>query len=149
MTKEHFVRYVKHFVAHAKASKEWPVVLLLDNHDWHLAIDTIHYCKQNDLTFLIFPPHCSNNHQPFDKFLSGSLTTYVNLAYDACITNNPDTTMTIYDIPSVVNTPFHLNPLPADTKTCFQVSEIHPFSGIFFRTKNLRNLTFQTKLLLL
>jgi len=34
MTEDHCVRNVKHFIAHAKPSKERPVVLLLDNHDY-------------------------------------------------------------------------------------------------------------------
>jgi len=34
MMEDHCVRNVKHFIAHANPSKERPVVLLLDNHDY-------------------------------------------------------------------------------------------------------------------
>jgi len=41
MTEDHFVRYVKHFMAHARPSKERPVFLLLKNHNLHLSIQAI------------------------------------------------------------------------------------------------------------
>jgi hypothetical protein len=138
MTDGRFVRYEMHFVARAKPSKERPIVPLLDNYDWHLFTDTIDYCKQNGVTFLIFPPHCSHKHQPLERYVSGSLMTYVKRAYDTRITNNPGTTMTIYDIPSVVNTPLlsetfsskYQNRLPDFWNLSIQ-------RGYFFKTKNL------------
>jgi hypothetical protein len=91
MTEEDFVR---HFVAHVKASKERPVTLLLDNHDWHLFIEV----------------------------------TYVNRAYDACITNRQGTTVTICGIPSVDNIPFYC-------KYQSRVSGIYLFSRAIFENE--------------
>jgi hypothetical protein len=124
MTEEHFVRNVKHFVARAQLLKDSPAFLVLDNHDSHLSIGSIDYCKQNGVTVLNFPTRCSHKLQPLDRSVNGSLTTYVNRAYDASISNNPGATVTIYDNPAVVNTPFHLTPFPANTEADFQVSGI-------------------------
>ena len=50
MKAEQFLKFVKHFVSHVKPSKERPVVLLLDNHDSHLSIAALDYCKENSVT---------------------------------------------------------------------------------------------------
>jgi hypothetical protein len=42
-----FLEFVEHFVSHVKPSKERPAVLLLDNHDSHLSIAALDYCKDN------------------------------------------------------------------------------------------------------
>lgn len=43
MTAEEFYNFIVHFVAHVRPLKENPVLLLLDNHESHLAIKTINY----------------------------------------------------------------------------------------------------------
>jgi hypothetical protein len=55
MKAEQFLKFVKHFVSHVKPSKERPVVLLLDNHDSHLSIAALDYCKENGVT--VSPSH--------------------------------------------------------------------------------------------
>ena len=55
MVAEHFLEYMKHFVKHVRPSKENPVLLLLDNHDSHLAIDILDFAKENGVILLSFP----------------------------------------------------------------------------------------------
>lgn len=136
MKEEHFVRYVKHFVAHAKPSIERPVIILLDNHDSHLSIEALDYCKQNGVTVLTFPPHCSHKLQPLDVSVYGPLKTYVNRACDAWVTNHPGQTMTIYDIPGIVNSSLHLAVSPGNIKSGFQVSGIYPFNRDIFQDED-------------
>ena len=66
------------------------------------------YRKQNGVTVLSFSPHCSHTPQPLDVSVYGPLKTYVNRACDARVTNHPDHTLTIYDIPGIVNSSLHL-----------------------------------------
>ena len=131
MTEDHFARCVEHFTAHAKPSKETPAVLLLDNHDLHFPIQAIRQCKQNGVAVLIFPPPCSHKLRPCDRSVKGSLTTYVNRAYDACVTKHPGTVMTIHDTPCAVNTTLNQTSFPDNTKTDFQVLEFTLSAGIF------------------
>jgi hypothetical protein len=142
-------KIVQHFVTHAKPWKEKSVVLLLGNHDWHISIDTINYCRQNDVTFLTFPPHCSHKPQPLDRSVSTSLTTCVNRAYDACITKNPGTTMTIYDTPSVVTLVYIWVIFLQIPKRVSRFLEFTHSAGIFFKAKNLRKLAGMIELPLL
>jgi hypothetical protein len=145
-----FFIYWKNLVASAKPSKERPVVLLLENHDWYLFIDTIDYCKQNGVTFLIFPPHCSHKHQPLEISVSGSLMRHVENAYDSCITYNPGSTIKIYDIPSVVNILLVCESFSSKYQNRYpEFWNLSIQRGYIFKTKNLWNLTLQTELLLL
>lgn len=50
--KEHFIKFVNHFIHHVRCSKERPVLLLLDNHESHLSITALDICKQNGVTVL-------------------------------------------------------------------------------------------------
>ena len=73
MEPEMFLSFMKHFVKTVKVNIEHPVLLLLDNHYSHLAIDVLDYCKDNGVVLLSFPPHCSHKLQPLDRTVFGSL----------------------------------------------------------------------------
>jgi len=66
MTTDSFVLYLKHFIRHVKCSPNHPVMLLLDNHESHMSIEELDLCKENGVTLLTFPPHCSHRLQPLD-----------------------------------------------------------------------------------
>ena len=53
MTEENFTKFLEHF-KHIKPSKESPVLVLLDNHDSHLAV--LDFANENYIVFLSFPP---------------------------------------------------------------------------------------------
>ena len=63
--------FMKHFVKTVKVNIEHPVLLSLDNHYSHLAIDVLDYCKDNGVVVLSFPPHCSYKLQPLDRTVFG------------------------------------------------------------------------------
>ena len=73
MEPETFLLFMKHFVKTVKVNKEHPVLLLLDNHYSHLAIDVLDYCKDNGEVLLSFPPHCSHKLHPLDRTVFGPL----------------------------------------------------------------------------
>ena len=73
MEPETFLLFMKHFVKTVKVNTEHPVLLLLDNHYSHLAIDVLDYCKDNGVVLLSFPPHCSHKLQPLDRTVFGPL----------------------------------------------------------------------------
>jgi hypothetical protein len=83
MMEDHFVRYLKHFIANVKPSKERPVFLLLDNDDSHLSIEALDYYTQNGATVVSFLPHCSHKIQPLKVSVCRPFKTYANCACDA------------------------------------------------------------------
>lgn len=132
MMVEEFYKFMEHFVAHAKPSKEHPVLLLLDNHDSHLAIKTINYAKDNGVVMLSFPPHCSHRLQPLDRSVYGPFKKYLSSAQDSWLRNNPGKSMTIYDIPSLVRDALPLATTPINIMKGFKVSGIEPFNRDIF-----------------
>jgi transposase len=66
MTNENFSEFMKHFIKHAKPSAEHPALLILDNHQSHINLNVINFAKENHVTLLSFPPHCSHKLQPLD-----------------------------------------------------------------------------------
>lgn len=66
MQQAEFVRYMRHFIQYSIASKERPVLLLLDHHTSHLSVEAIDLAAENGVNILTFPPHCSHRMQPLD-----------------------------------------------------------------------------------
>lgn len=132
MNEDKFYDYIQHFVRNTKPTKERPLLLLLDNHDSHLSIKTLDYCKNNGVVVLSFPPHCSHKLQPLDRSVYGPFKHYVNNASDDWMRSNPGKTMTIYDIPPIVKIALPLAATPQNIMSGFFVSGIHPFNRNIF-----------------
>lgn len=127
------MKLVKHFVFHVKPSDEGPVLfLLLDDHDSHLSVAALDYCKEDGVTILSFPPHCSHKLQPLDRNVRGPLITYVNRACDTWIAKDPGETMAIHDVPSIINRRLNFAAASADIKAGFLVTLIFPYNRPFF-----------------
>ena len=89
MTAENFLIFLQHFARGAKPSHEKKVLLLLDNHSSHIAIDIINFGRDNEIVLQSFPPHCSHKLQPLDRPMFGPLKKYFSDGQDAWMRNNP------------------------------------------------------------
>ena len=132
MIGDDFLLFMKHFVAVTKCTKEKPVLMLLDNHDSHINIPLIDYCRENGVVLLSFPPHCSHKLQPLDRSVYGPLKKYVNSSCDGWMKTHPGKTMTIYDIPGIAKEALPLAATPSNIQKGFQVSGIYPFNRNIF-----------------
>ncbi|XP_046671044.1 uncharacterized protein LOC124361051 [Homalodisca vitripennis] len=59
---ESFLTFIKHFHGHVRSSKGNPCLLVLDNHESHLSIEVLNFCKENGIVMLSFPPVACNRH---------------------------------------------------------------------------------------
>lgn len=132
MKEDNFQKFAKHFVKYAKPSKKNPVLLLLDNHDSHLSIEVLDYFKENGVTILSFPPHCSHKLQPLDRTVYGPLKKYYNHASDNWLASHPGKTITIYDIPELVKTSLPLAATIDNIQSGFRVTGISPLNENIF-----------------
>ena len=134
MTKENFCDFMKHFVKHAKPSAENPALLILDNHQSHVNIDVINYAKENHVTLLSFPPHCSHKLQPLDVSVYGPFKTYINQKSDTWMRDpaNAGKSMTIHIIPSLVSYAFPKAFTPTNITAAFRATGIWPFDKNIF-----------------
>lgn len=127
-----FITFIEHFHKHVRPSKEDKVLLLLDNHDSHLSISVIDFCRDNGIVLLSFPPHCSHRLQPLDKSVYGPFKKAINNASDAWMKNHPGQRMTIYDIPGLVRVALPQAGTPANIAAGFRSTGISPFNRDIF-----------------
>lgn len=133
MTNENFLLFVQHFVQFTRCSKEKPILLILDNHESHLSIPVLNFCKTNGVVLLSFPPHTSHKLQPLDRAVFGPLKRYFNTCADGWLKSNPGKTMNIYDIPLILKESLPLAATPSNIQKGFAVAGIWPFNQEVFQ----------------
>lgn len=89
MTQEMFVKYLQHFVKFSHSSKEDQVLLILDNHESHVSLEAINFCRDNGIVMLTLPPHGTHKLQPLDVSFFGPMKTYYSRACDEWMVNHP------------------------------------------------------------
>ncbi|EGI66260.1 hypothetical protein G5I_05223, partial [Acromyrmex echinatior] len=132
MEEEHFIKYCQHFVRHVRPSKEKPVLLLLDNHESHLSIEALDYLKENGITVLSFPYHCSHKLQPLDRSVYEPLKNHINTACDNWLVSNPGKSLSIYHISEIIKTALPLATTSINIQAGFRVSGISPLNENIF-----------------
>jgi hypothetical protein len=103
MTGDDFLLFMEHFIKNTGVTNDRLVLLLLDNHQSHLAVKVLDLGKENGLVLLFSPPYTSHKLQYFDRSVYGAFKTFVKSASDAWLGSNPEINMTVYDIPSTVS----------------------------------------------
>lgn len=108
MTAVNFVSYLKHFTRYVRPSKEFPILLLLDNHASHVSLEAIDFCRENHIVLVSFPPHCSHELQPLDKTIYGPFKAFFNEAADSWMRKpvNAGKVMTIHNLPAMITEAF-------------------------------------------
>lgn len=73
LTSDLFLIWLKHFVEKTRPSKDFPLILILDNHTSHRSLEAVSYCRENHVYMLILPPHCTHLLQPLDLVIFSPL----------------------------------------------------------------------------
>lgn len=133
MQDETFILFLKHFQKHTNASLLHKVLLVLDNHSSHIHINSLDFCKENGIVLLSFPPHCTHKLQPLDRSVYGPFKKAINTACEAWMRNHAGKTMSIYDIPSIINTAMPLAFTQANIQAGFRKTGIFPFNRDVFQ----------------
>ncbi|XP_055918448.1 uncharacterized protein LOC129950541 [Eupeodes corollae] len=77
ITKDLFLKWFKRFIEWSRATKEQPVLLLLDGHASHVkSIEVIDVARASGVVMLCFPPHCTHRMQPLDVTFMKPLSSY-------------------------------------------------------------------------
>ena len=132
MSAAYFTEFMKHFIKHTKGSKDCPVILILDNHDSHISIETIDLSKENGVTLLTLPPHCSHQLQPLDRSVYGLFKTFYNQAANAFMVSHPGKIITIYAVAELVGKADKQALIPRNIRSGFAASGIWPFNRDVF-----------------
>lgn len=96
-----FLEWLKHFSTFAKPSEDDPVLLVLDNHGSHIALDSYNFCRDNHIHMISIPPHTSHRLQPLDVSFFGPLKSAFNRECDKYMRANVFKKITPYDIAGI------------------------------------------------
>lgn len=132
INQETFVEYLNHIIKHTRCTPERKILLILDNHDTHISLDAVDTARSHGVVMLTLPPHTSHRLQPLDRSVYGPLKTAYNRALDGWLRSNPGKTVTIYEIPTLVNQAQMLAVTPSNIIAGFQATGIHPFNRDIF-----------------
>lgn len=128
MKKEQFLFFLQHFKNHVKPTVECPVLLLLDNHESHLSITGLDFCKENGIIMMTFPPHCTHKLQPLDRGVFGPLKSAINNECANFMRIHPGKPITIHNLPGILINPLDLACTPSNIKGGFQTAGIYPLN---------------------
>ena len=132
MTSDLFPEALAHFIKFMSVSKDNPGVLLMDNHISHLSLDAIDMAKENGLSLLTFPPHCSHKLQPLDVGVYGPFKRYYSSLCDAWMSSNPGKPITIYNVAELSGQAFQRSFTIENITSSFKSSGIHPYNADIF-----------------
>ncbi|XP_063837138.1 uncharacterized protein LOC135086264 [Ostrinia nubilalis] len=127
-----FLQYLKHFQKHVRSSKENPSLIIFDNHESHISIDSVKYAKEHGIHLLTIPPHTSQKLQPLDRILFGTLKSYYDTACDDWMVTHPGRTITIYDISGLLGRAYPLAMTPRNITKSFEITGIFPLNADIF-----------------
>lgn len=127
-----FVDVLKHIQKHTLCSKENPILLLCDNHESHISIDAIHYCRDNGIVCLSFPPHTTHRLQPLDVGVFGPLKSKFKTAFNDWHVSNPGKTLNIYNIPKLTKIPYLESFNGRNITSAYEKTGIWPFNKLIF-----------------
>lgn len=126
MTKEDFVKFMRHFINFSLASDKSPTLLILDNHTSHLSIEAIDLAVNNGIVMLSLPPHCSHRMQPLDVSVFGPLKSFYKSQCDAWCMGHGGKVIEIQHIPEIVDKCLDLAVTAKNLKSGFKATGIYP-----------------------
>lgn len=132
MNGELFPSVMKHFIQHSGSSKENPTILIFDNHESHLTIETLNLAKESGVIIVTLPPHCSHKLQPLDTSVFASFKANYNTAVDSWLLHHPGIPLSIYDVSGCVGVAFERSMTPSNIKSGFRKTGIYPFDRKVF-----------------
>ncbi|XP_065665046.1 uncharacterized protein LOC136086699 [Hydra vulgaris] len=90
-----FINWLKKFILHTGATKDSPVLLILDGHATHTkSIELIDIAKENGVILLCLPLHCTHKMQPLDISFMKPLSTFYDHNLRKWLRTNPGQILT-------------------------------------------------------
>ena len=132
MNADLFLDYLQHVIRHTRCTQDHKILLILDNHESHISLRAIDLAKAHGIILLTIPPHTSHRLQPLDRSVYAPFKGAYNRALDGWLRSNPGKTVTIYDIPALVNEAQMSAFIPRNVISGFQSTGIYPFNRDLF-----------------
>ena len=129
---ELFVRWLKHFVYHAKPSLERKVILIVDGHVTHKSLEAVEYASANGVVMICLPPHTTHRMQPLDKTIYGPLKCAYNAACDQWMVCHAGDRISAYDQAELFGKAYTTIATVKKAVTGFESTGLWPFNPDIF-----------------
>ncbi|KAJ4435944.1 hypothetical protein ANN_18567 [Periplaneta americana] len=129
---ELFVKWLRHFQNHVGATKNKPVLLILDNHTSHITLENVQYCRENSIHLLSLPPHSSHKMQPLDRCYFKSLKDFYGTYCDQWMMSNPGRVITQFQVAQLFGKAYLKNSTAEKAVKAFEVCGIVPMDRLKF-----------------
>lgn len=107
MTTELFIVWFEKFIDFSKATKESPVLLILDGHSTHTKnLQLIDMARENGVVLLCLPPHTSHRLQPLDVTFFKLLSLYYGDELRKWLRCNPAKVLILFQVSSIFGAAF-------------------------------------------
>ena len=127
-----FMEILNHFKNATRCTKETPVILYMDNHESHISIDSLNFCKDNGIEVVTFPPHTTDRLHPLDKCVYKSLKNYYNAECYNWLICNPGKTISIYEVGALFGKAYEKAFNPSNITSSFRSTGIWPINPDIF-----------------
>lgn len=132
MTAELFPNVLKHIVTHTHCTIAKPILLLIDNHESHVNLACVKFCKENGIVLLSFSPHTTHRLQPLDVAVYGPFKQFCSVAFNDWMTSNPGKTISVRNIAELTNRAYLRAFTASNIISGFKKPGIWPFNRLAF-----------------
>lgn len=133
ITAEIFLRWFQKFLKFTNASKNNPVMLLLDGHASHTQnLQLIDEAREHGVTIICFPPHTTHKLQPADVGFMRPLSIFYDQALTAWLRSNPGKVVTQFQVAELFGQAFIRAATMPTAMNAFKACGISPFNAQIF-----------------
>ena len=127
-----FIDWLAHFVREVKCSKSDPCILILDGHQSHKTLQAIDMARDNGITIITLPPHCTHKMQPLDRTFFKSLKSRYNATCDDWMRSNAGKRISFFDMAELFGKAYMQTADVAKAVSGFSVCGIWPINSTIF-----------------
>lgn len=132
MTAELYIQVLQHIQRQTSCTKDNPILIICDNHESHISIEAVNYCRDNGIIYLSLPPHTSHKLQPLDVSVFGPFKSKLKIALNDWHIRNIGKTLSIYNIAELSKSAFLESFTPKNITSGFSKPGIWPFNRLAF-----------------
>ena len=131
-----FLKWLQHFADVTKSSKQNQQLIVLDGHHSHKTLAAVEYARDNGISMLTLPPHCTHKMQPLDRSFFKTLKCNYNRAADNWMTSNAAKRITIYEVAELFCKAYDKSAGIETARKGFKTSGIWPYDDQKFTDKD-------------
>ena len=135
---ELYLKWLAHFVKHTASSTDRKVLLVLDNHESHVSLQSWEMCRDNGIVVVSLPPHCSHKCQPLDLTFFGPLKTAYYKRCAEWLKMNPGKRITQYEVASLFGDAYCSTAVVQKCINGFKAAGIYPLNSSVIRDEDFQ-----------